>query len=133
MTAKQKILLIDDDKDFLMATKLILEKGGYEVFLAEDGKTGVEIWKSVAPDLAIIDMMMETWGEGFSVLSKIRATDTGKDTPLFFLTAVDLQGPYNSFEPPPEFPKVNAVLQKPVKAEELLRRVAQELGGKKMP
>ena len=132
MTAKQKILLIDDDKDFLMATKLILEKGGYEVFLAEDGKTGIEIWKSVAPDLAIIDMMMETWGEGFSVLSKIRATDTGKDTPLFFLTAVDLQGPYNSFEPPPEFPKVNAVLQKPVKAEELLGRIAQELGGKKL-
>ncbi len=132
MTAKKKILLIDDDKDFLMATKLILEKGGYEVFLAEDGKTGVEMWKSVAPDLAMIDMMMETWGEGFAVLSKIRATDMGKDTPLFLLSAVDLQGPYNSFEPPPEFPKVNAVLQKPVKAEDLLRRIAQELDGKKM-
>ena len=39
MTAKKKILLIDDDKDFLFATKLILEKGGYEVFMAEDGKT----------------------------------------------------------------------------------------------
>ena len=132
MTAKKKILLIDDDKDFLMATKLILEKGGYEVFLAEDGKTGVEMWKSVAPDLAMIDMMMETWGEGFAVLSKIRATDMGKDTPLFLLSAVDLQGPYNSFEPPPEFPKVNAVLQKPVKAEDLLRRIAQELDGTKM-
>ncbi len=132
MTTKKKILLIDDDKDFLMATKLILEKGGYEVFLAEDGKTGVEMWKSVAPDLAMIDMMMETWGEGFAVLSKIRATDMGKDTPLFLLSAVDLQGPYNSFEPPPEFPKVNAVLQKPVKAEDLLRRIAQELDGKKM-
>jgi CheY-like chemotaxis protein len=132
MTAKKRILVIDDDKDFLFATKLILEKGGYEVFLAEDGKTGVEMWKSVAPDLAIIDMMMETWGEGFSVLSKIRATDTGKDTPLFMLSAVDLQGPYNSFEPPPEFPRVNAVLQKPVRAEDLLRYIAQELGGKKI-
>ena len=45
MDAKKKILLIDDDKDFLMATKLILEKGGYEVFLAEDGKSGVEMAK----------------------------------------------------------------------------------------
>lgn len=131
MKTKQKILLIDDDKDYLLATKLILEKGGYEVFMAEDGHSGVEMWKSVAPDLAIIDMMMETWGEGFSVLSKIRATDTGSDTPLFFLSAVDLQGPYGSFEPPPEFPKVNAVLQKPIKAEELLERIAAELGGKK--
>jgi hypothetical protein len=45
-------------------------------------------------------MMMETWGEGFSVLNKIRATDTGKNTPLFMLSAVDLQGPYQSYEPP---------------------------------
>ena len=125
---KKKILLIDDDKDFLFATKLILENGGYEVFLAEDGKSGVEMWKSVTPDLAIIDMMMETWGEGFSVLKKIRATDTGKDTPLFMLSAVDLQGPYQSFEPPPEFPKVNRVLHKPVKADDLLGYIAQALG-----
>ncbi len=129
MTAKKKILLIDDDRDFLIATKLILESGGYEVFLAADGKTGVEMWKSVSPDLAIIDMMMETWGEGFSVLAKIRSTDSGKDTPLFILSAVDLKGPYNSFEPPPEYPKVNAVLHKPVKAGELLQYVAHELGG----
>jgi CheY-like chemotaxis protein len=130
MTVKKKILLIDDDKDFLFATKLILEKSGYEVFLAEDGKTGVEMWKSINPDLAIIDMMMETWGEGFSVLNKIRATDTGKDTPLFMLSAVDLQGPYQSFEPPPEFPTVNKVLQKPIKADDLLRYIGQALGVK---
>ncbi len=124
---KKRILLIDDDKDFLSATRLILEKGSYEVFLAEDGKSGVEMWKSVSPDLAIIDMMMETWGEGFSVLEKIRATDTGKDTPLFMLSAVDLQGPYQSFEPPAEFPKVNRVLHKPVKADDLLGYIAQAL------
>jgi len=130
MSAKKKILLIDDDRDFLIATKLILESGGYEVFLAEDGKTGVEMCKSVCPDLAIIDLMMETWSEGMSVLEKIRATDSGKDTPLFILSAVDLKGPYDSFQPPPEYPKVNAVLHKPVKAAELLQHIARELGGK---
>jgi len=88
------------------------------------------MWKSVAPDLAIIDMMMETWGEGFSVLAKIRTTDTGKDTPLFMLSAVDLQGPYQSFGPPADFPKVNMVLQKPVKAEDLLGYIASALGEK---
>jgi CheY-like chemotaxis protein len=88
------------------------------------------MWKSINPDLAIIDMMMETWGEGFSVLNKIRSTDTGKDTPLFMLSAVDLQGPYQSFEPPPEFPTVNKVLQKPIKAEDLLRYISQALGVK---
>jgi len=40
MTAKKKVLLIDDDKDFLMATRLILEKSGYEIFT----RRGWEEW-----------------------------------------------------------------------------------------
>ena len=121
MTVKKKILLIDDDKDFLIATKFILESGGYEVFLAEDGKTGIEMVKEVRPDLAIVDMMMETWGEGFNVVSKVRSSEGGKELPLIILSAVDLQGPYQSFEPSDEFPRVDMVLHKPIKAGELLR------------
>ncbi|MBW2545173.1 MAG: response regulator, partial [Deltaproteobacteria bacterium] len=56
MTANKKILLIDDDRDFLIATRLILEKSGYEVFTAENGESGVDMIKSVSPDLAIVDM-----------------------------------------------------------------------------
>lgn len=124
---KKKILLIDDDQDFLMATKLILEKGGYEVFLAEDGKQGFEMAKSVSPDLAIIDMMMETWSEGFNVVSKLRSSESGKQMPLIMLSAVDLQGPYESFEPPDEMPTVDMVLHKPIKADELLGYIEQLL------
>jgi DNA-binding response OmpR family regulator len=121
------VLLIDDDTDFLLATKLILEKGGYEVFLAEDGKTGVDMAKSLSPDIAIIDMMMETWSEGFNVVSKLRTSDTGKKIPLIMLSAVDLQGPYQSFEPPDELPTVDLVLHKPIKADELIKFVGQLL------
>ncbi|MCD6153004.1 MAG: response regulator [Syntrophobacterales bacterium] len=128
MTAKKKILLIDDDRDFLMATKIILESGGYEVFLAEDGKSGVEMVKSVSPDLTITDMMMETWGEGFTVVSKIRSIEAGKDMPLIMLSGVDLQGPYQSFEPSEESPRVDLVLNKPVKADDLLKHVKRLLG-----
>ena len=127
MTAKKKILVIDDDMDFLMATKLILEKGGYEVFLAEDGKSGVDMVKSISPDLTITDMMMETWGEEFAVVSKIRSMEQGKDMPLIVLSDVDLQGPYQSYEPSDEFPKVNMVLHKPVKADDLLKYAEQLL------
>jgi len=127
MDSKKKVLLIDDDKDFLLATKLILEKGGYEVFLAEDGKSGVDMAKSVYPDLAIIDMMMETWSEGFNVVSKLRTSDTGKQIPLIMLSAVDLQGPYQSFEPPDDLPTVDLVLHKPIKADDLIRYVGSLL------
>jgi len=123
MTIKKKILLIDDDRDFLMATRLILEKSGYEVFTAESGESGVDMIKSVSPDLAIIDMMMETWGEGFDVISAIRSIDRGREMPLVILSGVDLQGPYQSFEPSDEFPKVDMVLHKPVKASDLIKYV----------
>jgi CheY-like chemotaxis protein len=83
--------------------------------------------KSVAPDLTITDMMMETWGEGFAVVSKIRSMEQGKDMPLIVLSAVDLQGPYQSYEPSDEFPKVNMVLHKPVKADDLLKYAEQLL------
>lgn len=124
--SKKKILLIDDDSDFLAATKLILEKGGYQVVTAEDGKSGVDAVETESPDLAIVDMMMETWGEGFTVVSKIRDLPIGKTLPLIVLSSVDLQGPYQSFEPSDEFPKVNMVLQKPVKADDLMKYI-QEL------
>ena len=123
MTAKKKILLIDDDQDFLMATKLILEKSGYEVFMAENGKRGIEMIQSVAPDLAIVDMMMETWGEGFNVISEVRSMEAGKTLPLIILSGVDLQGPYQSFEPSDDFPKVDLILHKPVKADDLIHHI----------
>jgi CheY-like chemotaxis protein len=126
MDTKKKILLIDDDKDFLLATKLILEKGGYEVFLAEDGRAGVDMAKSVYPDIAIIDMMMETWSEGFNVVSKLRTSES-KQIPLIMLSAVDLEGPYQSFEPPDDLPTVDLVLHKPIKADDLLKYVGQLL------
>ena len=123
MAEKRKILLIDDDRDFLMATKLILEKNGYEVLTAENGKDGVDTIRSADPDLAIVDMMMETWGEGFNVISEVRAMEGGKDLPLIILSGVDLQGPYQSFEPSEQFPRVDLILHKPVKADDLIKHV----------
>lgn len=128
MTTKKRVLLIDDDKDFLMATKLILEKNGYEVLLAENGKSGIDMIQSTHPDLAIVDMMMETWGEGFNVIAEVRATETGKEMPLIILSGVDLQGPYQSFEPSDEFPKVDMILHKPIKADDLIHRVKSLIG-----
>ncbi|MBN2397966.1 MAG: response regulator [Deltaproteobacteria bacterium] len=128
MAEKKKILLIDDDKDFLMATKLILEKNGYEVLLAENGRSGVDMIRSNPPDLAIVDMMMETWGEGFDVISEVRSMERGEDLPLIILSGVDLQGPYQSFEPSDEFPKVDLILHKPVKAGDLIQHITSLLG-----
>lgn len=124
----KKVLLIDDDKDFSMATRLILEKGGYEVMLAEDGKSGVAMAKKLNPDLAIIDMMMETWSEGFNVVSSLRGEEKTKGMKMIMLSAVDLQSPYEQTEPPEDEPRVDLVLAKPIQASELLKHVGNLIG-----
>jgi hypothetical protein len=73
-------------------------------------------------------MMMETWGEGFTVVTKIRSTEAGKNMPLIMLSGVDLQGPFQSYEAPDEFPKVEMVLHKPVKSNDLIKYIEQLLG-----
>lgn len=129
MSTKKKVLIIDDDNDFCEATKLILENGGFEVFLAEDGKSGIEAASKLQPDLAIVDMMMETWSEGFNVISKLRAAADTNKIKLILLSAVDIQGPYSgATEPSDDIAKVDLVLNKPIKANDLIKYVRNLIG-----
>jgi two-component system alkaline phosphatase synthesis response regulator PhoP len=129
MSTKKKVLIIDDDNDFCTATKLILENAGYEVFVAEDGKSGVELATKLHPDLAIVDMMMETWSEGFNVVSRLRGSDATNSIKLIMLSAVDLHGPYDEpTQPTEDAPKVERVLTKPIKATELITHIKELVG-----
>ena len=58
-----KILIIDDDIDLVEAMRLTLEKEGYEVVDAQDGKKGLEKIAREKPDLILLDVMMETQDE----------------------------------------------------------------------
>lgn len=55
---KKKILLVDDDPDFVSAIKSLLEKNGFEVEAAYNGQEGLEQAGKFKPDLIILDMMM---------------------------------------------------------------------------
>jgi CheY-like chemotaxis protein len=129
MSTKKKVLIIDDDNDFCTATKLILENAGYEVFVAEDGKSWVELATKLHPDLAIVDMMMETWSEGFNVVSRLRGSDATNSIKLIMLSAVDLHGPYDEpTQPTEDAPKVERVLTKPIKATDLITHIKELVG-----
>ena len=119
-----KILLIDDDPDFLMATSLILEKDGYEVFTAHNGTEGLAKSGELNPDLIIVDLMMDTWSEGYDVVETLRNRSGSLDTPIIILSAVDMSGPYDAIDyaASPES-GVSRVLRKPIKAEDLLEYV----------
>lgn len=69
---KAKVVVIDDDRNILDLTSLILSKRGYQVFTAPTARTGIEIIAAHAPELALLDYMMPEM-DGLSALREIRS------------------------------------------------------------
>jgi len=82
--AKKKILLVDDEIDFLQLLKTRLEVNGYNVVTAMDGKEALEKFKQEKPDALILDVMMPEIN-GLEVLREIRKED--QKIPVFIITA----------------------------------------------
>ena len=85
-TAKQKILIVDDEPDILELIEYNLKKEGYQVFLANNGQEGIAIAKKVHPDLIILDIMMPKM-DGIEACRLMRAIPEFKNTFMVFLTA----------------------------------------------
>ena len=82
----KKILLIEDNDDIRENTAEILELSNYKVFVAENGKVGVEKAMEHTPDLIICDIMMPGL-DGYGVLHAVHKNEAIKNTPFIFLTA----------------------------------------------
>jgi CheY-like chemotaxis protein len=127
MTEKgTKILIIDDDPDFVQTTGIVLKSAGYEVLEAFSGKEGLEKSKSEKPDLYIIDMMMETYSEGSNVITALSEDAQARSKPRIMITAVDLKGPWDSYAQD-EWLACDFTLQKPVSPDDLLKYVKKAL------
>jgi CheY-like chemotaxis protein len=122
----KKILIIDDDPDFVRSTGIVLKSAGYEILEAFTGKEGLEKSKSEKPDLYIIDLMMETYSEGSNVIQSLREDENTRDKPRIMITSVDLKGPWESY-PQDEWLACDFLLQKPVPPDELLNCVEKAL------
>jgi CheY-like chemotaxis protein len=122
----KKILIIDDDPDFVRTTGIVLKSAGYEILEAYSGKEGLEKSKSEKPDLYIIDLMMETYSEGSNVVKALKEDKEAKDKPRIMITSVDLKGPWDSY-PQDEWLTCDFLLQKPVAPDNLLEYVDRAL------
>lgn len=87
MAEKKKILLIDDDPDFVEAVKVIVENGGYDVKVAYDGEEGLEAVAAEKPDLIVLDVMMPVMN-GHEACAKLKADPKTAKIPIILLTAV---------------------------------------------
>ncbi|GGE31842.1 DNA-binding response regulator [Pullulanibacillus camelliae] len=78
-----KVLLVDDEANIIDVSKRYLERDGFQVITASDGEEAMCLWRTEAPDLLVLDLMMPK-KDGFQVFQEIRHED---DVPIIILTA----------------------------------------------
>ena len=77
------VLIVEDDRNIAELLQMYLEKEGYAVTVAADGGQGLSKFRSIRPDLVLLDVMMPVM-DGWAVCKAIRADST---TPIIMLTA----------------------------------------------
>ena len=128
MTAKAKILLIDNDIDFIEMNKAVLEHHGYEVKAAYNSLEGYELACLESPDLIVLDLMMEQHDSGFKLAKKLKQDPAIKNIPVLMLTAVaDRTGFKFSQEKDGYWMKTNAFIEKPCPPKDLMAKIEQML------
>jgi DNA-binding response OmpR family regulator len=90
MSLKEKVILIvDDDYDYLFQLKFQIEKWGYKVITVESQREAEELIKTLKPDLAILDLMMENEDSGFVLSYKMKRLYP--EVPVIIATAVSAE------------------------------------------
>jgi DNA-binding response OmpR family regulator len=80
------ILYVDDDPDYRMAVRQLLEANGLHMIEAADGESGFRAFREHKPDLVIVDLMMEEVDSGVNFMREVRAT--GSKTPVYLMSSV---------------------------------------------
>jgi DNA-binding response OmpR family regulator len=127
MKDKAKILLIDDDKDFVEATKVVLESKPYKVITAYNGSEGLKQAKTEKPDLIILDVIMPV-KDGFNAAEELKKDTELKKVPVIMLTSfADRRGETSLSVSQGLTLDTEDYIDKPVSPEELLKRVEKLL------
>ena len=122
MDQPQRIVVIDDDQDFLEYTRIVLESAGYEVRTATDAADGLELIRTSSPDLIITDVMMSYTLEGASITRAIRSDPALHRLPVIVITAIARSADADLF-PEGARPASDGFLTKPVPPSTLLSTV----------
>jgi len=133
MTQEKKILFVDDDPDIRDSLRITLEKNGYAVRTAKNGREALEQLKAEKPDLMILDIMMSTDTEGFDIAYELKNTPGFENLPIIILTSflekVRDEGPEKFQHILGESWPAKWMFEKPVDTRKLLQKMKEILGG----
>jgi CheY-like chemotaxis protein len=119
MTRRRHILLVDDDRDFIEATRAVLESV-CDVDVAYGGGEALDKARAARPDLILLDVIMPD-EDGFAVCEKLKADPALAAVPVVMLTS--LSDGLSSTGQASRSPLAEDYMEKPVRPAELLRRV----------
>jgi len=122
-----KILIVDDDPDMVAAGRMVLEREGYEVSSAPNVVDGMRAVEEYAPDLLILDVMMEEPDDGLRMARDLRRK--GHTLPILMLTSVN-QALGIHIGADPEIVPVDDFQEKPADPVALAQKVRKLLEGK---
>jgi len=122
-----KILIVDDDPDMVEAGRMVLEREGYEVSSAPNVVDGMRAVEEYAPDLLILDVMMEEPDDGLRMARDLRRK--GHTLPILMLTSVN-QALGIHIGADPEIVPVDDFQEKPADPVALVQKVRRLLEGK---
>jgi CheY-like chemotaxis protein len=122
---KRKILVVDDDIDLCDSLKAILDNAGYATATATSRSEGMEKIRADRPDLIILDVMMETWHDGFEMSRELKGDPQFSGTPILMLTSIEENTgiEFKSSAGDPTWLPVDRFLDKPLKPKVLLEEV----------
>jgi CheY-like chemotaxis protein len=125
MSERTRLLMIDDDPDFVEGIQSILEGADYIVDVAYNPDDGFEALQTNPPDLLLLDIMMGRGAEGIMLARKMRKEPKLRDIPVLIITGIREQIAFLFPDEPvrPSFVAVDDLVEKPVEPQFLLERV----------
>ena len=126
MSEGTRLLIIDDDPDFVEGIQSILEGADYTVEVAYNPDDGFKSLQAKPPDLLLLDIMMGRGAEGVMLARKIRKDPVLREIPVLIITGMREQIAFLFPGEPvhPRFVAVDELVEKPVEPEFLLERVS---------
>ena len=119
-----KVLIVDDDPDFVEIARTILISDGHEVISASDTEQAFALARQEKPHIILLDIMLETALDGLNLSHQIRAEPALRHTRVIMVSSIT-QTPDSHLFPTDEYLPADSWLTKPVAPHALLR-VARE-------
>jgi len=117
-----KVLIVDDDPDFVETTRIVLTKNDYAVDSASSGDEALEKMRASPPDVVLLDVMMSTVLDGVNVSHVMSEDPVLKSIPIVMISSIP-DSPNADRFPTDEYVPISAWITKPAQPEGLLKTI----------